>query len=71
MKISIILSFIIWISLPEAILTGSNVTPVTIRSSLINISLRGENMNLTIDFLNKYIQHFLDDNLAKKNKMSG
>jgi tyrosine-protein kinase Etk/Wzc len=46
------------------------VKPVSIRSSLINISLRGENINLTLDFLNRYVQSFLDDNLAKKNKMS-
>jgi tyrosine-protein kinase Etk/Wzc len=46
------------------------VQPVSVRSSLINISLRGENSNLTIDFLNSYIQTFLDENLAKKNKMS-
>jgi tyrosine-protein kinase Etk/Wzc len=46
------------------------VQPVSVRSSLINVSLRGENSNLTIDFLNSYIQTFLDENLAKKNKMS-
>ena len=46
------------------------VKPVTVRSSLIDVRLRGENSNLTIDFLNNYVQTFLDDNLSKKNKMS-
>jgi capsular exopolysaccharide synthesis family protein len=46
------------------------VKPVSIRSSLINISLHGKNIRLTIDFLNSYVQTFLDDNLMKKNKMS-
>jgi capsular exopolysaccharide synthesis family protein len=46
------------------------VKPVTVRSSLINIALRGRNLNLTIDFLNNYVQTFLDDNLSKKNAMS-
>ncbi len=46
------------------------VKPVSLRSSLINISIRGKNINLTIDFLNNYVQTFLDNNLSKKNKMS-
>lgn len=51
-------------------LDDTEVKPVSLRSSLINISLKGKNSNLTIDFLNQYVQTFLDDNLSKKNKMS-
>ncbi len=32
--------------------------------------MQGENIGLTIDFLNKYLQSYLDDNLSKKNKIS-
>lgn len=46
------------------------VEPVSVRSSLIKVSVQGQNINLTTDFLNSYVQNFLDINLAKKNKMS-
>jgi tyrosine-protein kinase Etk/Wzc len=46
------------------------VRPVSLRSSLIDVRFRGKNLNLTIDFLNKYLETFLDDNLSKKNKIS-
>ena len=46
------------------------VEPVSTRSSLIKVRLRGENIGLTIDFLNKYLQTYLDDNLSKKNKIA-
>jgi capsular exopolysaccharide synthesis family protein len=57
-------------NLAKSYLGAIEVKPVSIRSSLITISLRGENIRLTIDFLNNYVQTFLDDNLSKKNKMS-
>ncbi len=44
--------------------------PVSIKSSLIKISFQGKNQNLTIDFLNKYLQAYLDDNLSKKNNFA-
>jgi capsular exopolysaccharide synthesis family protein len=56
--------------LARSYLSNIEVQPVTVRSSLINVSLKGKNLNLTIDFLNNYVQTFLDDNLSKKNKMS-
>lgn len=56
--------------LARSYLENIEVKPVSVRSSLINIALQGRNMNLTIDFLNSYIQTFLDDNLSKKIKMS-
>ncbi len=43
------------------------VQPVNIKSSLIKVSFQGKNQRLTIDFLNKYLQAYLDDNLTKKN----
>jgi tyrosine-protein kinase Etk/Wzc len=46
------------------------VEPVSVRSSLIKVRFQGRNLDLTIDFLNKYLQTFLDDNLSKKNKIS-
>lgn len=46
------------------------VEPVTLKSSLIKISFHGENRDLTIGFLNKYLQTYLDDDLSKKNKIA-
>lgn len=46
------------------------VEPVSTRSTLINVFFKGENPDLTVDFLNKYLQTYLDDNLAKKNKIA-
>ena len=46
------------------------VEPVSIRSSLITVFFHGENKRLTIDFLNNYIQSYLDENLSKKNKIA-
>jgi tyrosine-protein kinase Etk/Wzc len=44
--------------------------PVNIKSSLIKVSFQGKNQRLTIDFLNKYLQAYLDDNLSKKNNFA-
>jgi tyrosine-protein kinase Etk/Wzc len=46
------------------------VEPVSLKSSLIKVSFYGENIGLTIDFLNKYLQAYLDDDLSKKNKIA-
>ncbi|HLP72143.1 MAG TPA: polysaccharide biosynthesis tyrosine autokinase [Bacteroidales bacterium] len=56
--------------LARGYLENIEVKPVTLRSSLINVSMKGKNISLIIDFLNTYVQTFLDDNLSKKNKMS-
>lgn len=56
--------------LARSYLDNIEVAPVTVRSSLINIKLKGKNLNLVTDFLNIYVQNFLDNNLSKKNKMS-
>ena len=46
------------------------VEPVSVKSSLIKVSFQGENVALTIDFLNKYLQTYLDNDLSKKNKIA-
>jgi len=46
------------------------VTPVSLKSSLIKVSFEGENLELTIDFLNKYLQAYLGEDLSKKNKIA-
>jgi len=56
--------------LTKSYLKRLKVEPVSIRSSLINLFFHGENRRLTIDFLNKFIQSYLDENLDKKNKVA-
>jgi capsular exopolysaccharide synthesis family protein len=56
--------------LTKAYLKQLKVEPVSLKSSLINILFQGENKRLTIDFLNNFIQSYLDDNLSKKNKIA-
>ncbi|TLX75684.1 polysaccharide biosynthesis tyrosine autokinase [Labilibacter sediminis] len=46
------------------------IAPVNIRSTLININFKGENLDLTVDFLNNYLQTYLNDNLSKKNNVA-
>ncbi len=46
------------------------IEPVSIRSSLIRVRCQGENIRLTIDFLNKYLESYLDENLQKKNRIA-
>lgn len=46
------------------------IDPVSVKSSLIKVSFQGENIDLTLDFLNNYLKAYLDDDLAKKNKIA-
>jgi capsular exopolysaccharide synthesis family protein len=46
------------------------IEPVSLKSSLIKVSFEGENLGLTIDFLNKYLQAYLEDDRSKKNKFA-
>lgn len=46
------------------------VEPVSLKSSLIKVSFQGENLRLTIDFLNNYLQAYLGYDLSKKNKIA-
>ncbi len=43
---------------------------VSLKSSLIKVTFHGQNIGLTIDFLNKYLQAYLGDDLSKKNKIA-
>lgn len=56
--------------LASSYLSQLKVEPVSLKSSLIKVSFQGENIDLTIDFLNKYLQTYLGDDLSKKNKMA-
>lgn len=56
--------------LASSYITQLKVEPVSLKSSLIKVSFSGENIDLTIDFLNKYLQTYLGDDLLKKNKMA-
>ena len=56
--------------LSQKYLKQLKVEPVSAKSSLIKVSLQGENIYLTIDFLNSYLQAYLDEDLAKKNKIA-
>jgi len=56
--------------LTNSYLKSLKVEPVNIKSSLINVFFQGENLDLTIEFLNKYLQTYLDENLGKKNKIA-
>jgi len=47
-----------------------SVEPVSIKSSLINIRFQGENLGLTIDFLNRFVDTYLNENLSKKNRIA-
>ena len=51
-------------------LSRLKIAPASIKSSLIKVFLRGGNISMTIDFLNKFLQTYLDENLIKKNKIS-
>jgi capsular exopolysaccharide synthesis family protein len=56
--------------LASGYLKNLKIEPVSLKSSLIKVSFQGENLDLSIDFLNKYLQTYLDDNLSKKNKIA-
>ena len=56
--------------LSQEYLRRLKVEPVSVKSSLIKVSFQGENIDLTIDFLNNYLQAYLDEDLAKKNKIA-
>jgi len=51
-------------------LENISVGPISPRSSLIDIRFQGKNLDLTVAFINSYLQTFLDDNLSKKNKIA-
>jgi tyrosine-protein kinase Etk/Wzc len=56
--------------LASSYLKKLKVEPVSLKSSLIKVSFEGDNLGMTIDFLNKYLQTYLGDDLSKKNKIA-
>jgi tyrosine-protein kinase Etk/Wzc len=56
--------------LSQAYLKNLKVEPVNSKSSLIKVTFQGENIELTIDFLNKYLETYLEEDLSKKNKIA-
>lgn len=51
-------------------LSSLKIEPVSYISSIINLQFEGNNIEKSIDFLNTYINTFLEENLNKKNKVS-
>jgi tyrosine-protein kinase Etk/Wzc len=47
-----------------------DIKKVSPLSSIINIKFRGENEDKTISFLNQFLDTYLEENLAKKNKVA-
>ena len=56
--------------LTQAFLERLKIQSVDLKSSLIKVFFQGQNLNLTVDFLNKYLKAYLDEDLAKKNKIA-
>jgi capsular exopolysaccharide synthesis family protein len=56
--------------LTKSYLKRLTVEPVSLKATLINVYFQGENLSLSIDFLNRYLQSYLDENLSKKNKIA-
>lgn len=57
-------------NLAMSYLNNLEVTPVSFMASIIEIQFRGENIDKSINFLNSYINAFMEENLAKKNMMA-
>lgn len=47
-----------------------SMDPVSLRSTLINVKFQGQNLDLTVDFLNTFLQNYLNNNLTKKNNIA-
>ncbi len=56
--------------LAKMYLSGLKVKPVSVLASIISVEFRGQNIDKIIDFLNNYLNSFVESNLAKKNKIA-
>ena len=56
--------------LAKAYMRNLVVEKVSALASIIKIQFYGQNLEKTISFLNRFLNTFLEDNLAKKNKMA-
>jgi hypothetical protein len=53
-----------------AYMKSLKVEPVSYLASIIKVQFSGENLAKSINFLNNFVLSFLDENLAKKNKIA-
>jgi capsular exopolysaccharide synthesis family protein len=56
--------------LTQQFLERLKIQSVDLKSSLIKVFFQGKNLGLTVDFLNKYLKAYLDEDLSKKNKIA-
>jgi tyrosine-protein kinase Etk/Wzc len=56
--------------LTQQFLESLKIQSVDLKSSLIKVFFQGKNLGLTVDFLNKYLKAYLDEDLSKKNKIA-
>ena len=56
--------------LTKSYMKSLNIRPLSFYAVIINVQFKGANLQKSISFLNNYISNFLDDNLAKKNKIA-
>ena len=56
--------------LAKLYLASLKIQPVSVLASIINLNFTGNNIDKSISFLNAYINYFLEENLAKKNKIA-
>lgn len=56
--------------LAKLYLANLKVVPVSVLASIINLQFKGNNIEKSIGFLNTYVNSFLEENLAKKNRIS-
>jgi capsular exopolysaccharide synthesis family protein len=57
--------------LTEGYLKKLKVESLSPKTPIIILKFRGQNLDKIVNFLNKYIDAILDENLAKKNKIAG
>jgi tyrosine-protein kinase Etk/Wzc len=56
--------------LAKLYLKNLKTEPISVLASIIKIKFTGENIDKSIGFLNTYVNSFLEENLAKKNKIA-
>lgn len=56
--------------LAKAYMGSLSIKPVSILASIINIRFSSTNLQKSLSFLNNYVNSFLNENLAKKNKIA-
>ncbi|MDZ7739354.1 MAG: polysaccharide biosynthesis tyrosine autokinase [Bacteroidales bacterium] len=57
-------------NLAMSYLNRLDIRPISFMASIIELHFQGENIDKSITFLNSYINAFMEENLAKKNKIA-